>query len=79
MSKHSSTYSEPDDTVPLIWRRSSFCGAADMGCVDVSLSAAGAAVRDSKDPSGSVLRFDDRELAVFLLGVHNGEFEIPQP
>jgi hypothetical protein len=34
-------------------------------------------VRDSKDPDGPVLRFTTREWEVFLLGVHNGEFELP--
>lgn len=39
-----------------MWRRSSFSGGdGGTACVEVALPAGGAAVRDSKDPSGPVL------------------------
>ncbi|EFC82297.1 DUF397 domain-containing protein [Parafrankia sp. EUN1f] len=59
------------------WLRSSFCqGAADT-CVDVQLGPGGVGVRDSKDLDGPVLRFTPEEWEAFLLGVRNGEFELP--
>jgi uncharacterized protein DUF397 len=45
-------------------------------CVEVaSLPDGGIGVRDSKDPSGPVLRFTPDEWHAFLGGVRNGEFD----
>ena len=55
------------------WFTSSFSGA--NGCVQVRLGN-GALVRDSKDPTGPVLRFTEHEWTAFLDGVRNGEFDL---
>lgn len=57
------------------WRRSGTCQGADSTCVEVALSGAEVAVRDSKDADGPVLRFTPREWAAFLAGVRAGEFD----
>ena len=59
----------------LAWIKSSF-SLAQGSCVEVaSLPDGGVGVRDSKDPSGSVLRFTPDEWYAFLGGVRNGEFD----
>ncbi|CAO5255775.1 DUF397 domain-containing protein [Frankia sp. AgKG'84/4] len=59
------------------WLRSSFCrGAADT-CVDVAFGADHVRIRDSKSPDGPELTFTPAEWAAFVLGVCNGEFELP--
>lgn len=40
-----------------MWRKSSFSGDPNSNCVEVSLSDMSAAVRDSKNTDGPVLRF----------------------
>jgi hypothetical protein len=57
------------------WRRSSFCG--NDNCIEVMLTGTGVAVRDSKDPSGPVLRFDLAEWAAFVAGARAGDFDPP--
>jgi hypothetical protein len=47
--------------------------------VDVAFTGHDVRVRDSKDPHGPVLIFSTREWQVFLLGVHNHEFALPNP
>jgi hypothetical protein len=55
------------------WRKSSF--SSPNNCVEVAFLPDGeVAVRDSKDPSGSVLVFTPAEWDAFLQGVANGEF-----
>lgn len=61
------------------WRRSSFSQGSDQTCVDVAFTGHDVLVRDSKDPQGPVLIFSTREWQVFLLGVHNHEFALPNP
>ena len=55
-----------------VWRKSSYSGA--NGCVEVALSDAKVAVRDSKDRQGSVLVFTPAEWDAFVAGVRAGEF-----
>lgn len=59
------------------FRHSSHSQGADATCVEVAVDCAGVAVRDSKDPAGPMLRFSFAEWRAFLLGVHGGEFELP--
>jgi hypothetical protein len=57
------------------WRKSSF---SSMGnCVEVApdVTRAGVAVRNSRDPNGSVLLFTGAEWTAFVLGVKNAEFD----
>ena len=39
-----------------MWRKSSFSTGGNTDCVEVALGETGAAVRDSKDPRGMILR-----------------------
>jgi hypothetical protein len=57
----------------LAWRTSSFSDG--MQCVEVALSGDHIAVRDSKDPSGPILRFTRGEMLAFLQGAKAGEFD----
>jgi hypothetical protein len=57
----------------LAWRTSSFSDG--MQCVEVAPSGDHIAVRDSKDPSGPVLRFTRGEMLAFLQGAKAGEFD----
>jgi hypothetical protein len=75
MRDSSSTSAEP--VPPLPWQRSSFCQGADSTCVTVVIRPAQVLLRDSKHPHGVVLTFSRGEWEAFLLGVHNGEFELP--
>jgi hypothetical protein len=62
-----------------LWRKSSF---SSMGnCVEVTTHAlTGVAVRNSRDPDGSILVFTAAEWAAFVLGVKNAEFDdLPGP
>jgi hypothetical protein len=42
---------------PTKWRKSSYSQSPTSDCVEVALGQVGAAVRDSKNSSGPVLRF----------------------
>jgi predicted secreted Zn-dependent protease len=57
----------------LEWRRSDFCG--NSACVEVAQDAEAFLVRDSKNPSGSVLTFDRAEWDAFVAGVRAGNFD----
>lgn len=59
----------------LSWIKSSL-SFSNSNCVEVaSLPDGGVGVRDSKDPSGPVLRFTPGEWQAFVGGAHNGEFD----
>lgn len=59
----------------LSWIKSSL-SFSNGNCVEVaSLPDGGVGVRDSKDPSGPVLRFTPGEWDAFLGGARNGEFD----
>jgi hypothetical protein len=63
----------------LVWHKSSYstnCG----NCVEVAeLPGGGAAVRDSKDPGGHVLKFTASEWSAFIYGAIAGEFTFQEP
>ncbi|MGH3899314.1 MAG: DUF397 domain-containing protein [Pseudonocardiaceae bacterium] len=58
----------------LRWSKSSYSGAMNS-CVEVAALDSGRAVRDSKNPTGAVLRFTVTEWAAFTAGVRSGEFD----
>lgn len=59
----------------LRWRKASASGQG-ANCVEVAPVRDGAAVRDSKDPSGPVLRFSAETWRAFIAGVRDGEFDL---
>ena len=59
----------------LTWVKSSL-SYCNSNCLEVaSLPGGGVAVRDSKDPSGPVLKFTPGEWQAFLGGARLGEFD----
>jgi hypothetical protein len=58
------------------WRKST--RSAANGCVEVAFVDGQVGVRDSKDRQGNVLIFAAREWEAFLVGVREGEFELPR-
>jgi len=54
------------------WRKSTKSGQGN--CVEVARVPDGIAVRDSKDPDGTVLLFTTDEWTAFVGGVQEGEF-----
>jgi hypothetical protein len=60
----------------LQWRKSSRSGGSGGNCVEVAtLPDGGRAVRDSKDPTGPVLRYTAEEWLAFIEGAKLGEFD----
>ncbi len=58
------------------WRKSRRSSGGD-NCVEVAFAADGSVgVRDSKNPTGSVLTFTSAEWEAFTGGVRDGEFDI---
>ena len=55
------------------WRKSTY--SAEGNCVELAAVPAGIAVRDSKDPDGSILVFTPAELRAFVDGAKAGEFD----
>ena len=62
-----------DGLAPAVWEKSSYSNNQGA-CVEVSGLAGGRAVRDSKDPAGTVLAFTAVEWAAFTAGVRVGDF-----
>lgn len=57
------------------WRKSVHSGAQG-NCVEVAaLAGGGIAVRNSRDPQGPALIYTKAELAAFLAGAKDGEFD----
>jgi Domain of unknown function (DUF397) len=61
------------DLSDAVWRKSRH--SSINGCVEVAVIGDAVAVRDSKDPSGSVLVFQPHEWSAFVSGVKDGEFD----
>jgi hypothetical protein len=56
-----------------VFRKSTF--SDNNGCVEMADGGDAVLVRDSKDPSGPVLRFTRTEVAAWLAGARAGEFD----
>lgn len=59
-----------------VWRKAR--RSADNGgdCVEMAALTGGAAVRDSKNPTGPALAFTPRERNAFIAGVKTGSFDL---
>lgn len=59
-----------------VWRKASYSNGNGGNCVEVAgLDGDRRAVRDSKNPVGSVLTFASTEWTAFTLALRNGEFD----
>lgn len=56
------------------WRKASFSGTSG-NCVEIARLPDGFAVRNSRDPGGAALVFTRDEMAAFITGAKNGEFD----
>ncbi|WP_216906824.1 DUF397 domain-containing protein [Nocardia sp. NBC_01377] len=69
----------PDTSVRKIesaWRKSSFSGPNGGNCVEVAEASGGmVAMRNSRDPEGSVLFYTRPEIDAFVRGAKAGEFD----
>jgi hypothetical protein len=64
-----------DRLVGAVWRKSSHSGY-NGNCVEFAALADGAvAVRNSRDPHGPALVYTRAEIAAFVAGVKDGEFD----
>jgi Domain of unknown function (DUF397) len=57
------------------FRKSSFSPPSNGGCVEVASREDVVAIRESKDPDGTVLEFSKRDWDLFVKGVKAGEFD----
>ncbi|MGX1916110.1 DUF397 domain-containing protein [Streptomyces phaeochromogenes] len=73
--EHFSNGVPADSLHNVIWRKSRH-STADGNCVEVALLAGGdVAMRNSRDPSGPALVYTQAEIAAFIAGVKDGEFD----
>ena len=49
----------------LTWRKSSYSGSNGGNCIEVATTARAVAIRDSKDPRGTVLAFSRQDWQQF--------------
>jgi hypothetical protein len=56
------------------WRKSSYSNGNGGACVEVAAIDDERAVRDSKDPAGTVLKCTAAEWSAFTVAVRSGEF-----
>ena len=59
-----------------VWRRSTRSGPYSDNCVEVAFVDGAIAMRDSKNPNGTVLIFTPAEWDAFVEGAKDGEFDL---
>lgn len=59
----------------LVWRKSSYSSDQGGACVQVADLPGHHAVRDSKNPTGTVLQLSTAAWSVFTTAVRGGEFD----
>lgn len=59
---------------PLCWRKA-HRSIANGDCVEIASAQGLIAVRDSKDPSGPIMRYDTSVWQSFLSGARSGKFD----
>jgi len=64
------------DLTSAVWFKSTRSDSNGGQCVEVAKTDTGMAVRDSKNPTGSVLFFTPAEWDAFVGGVKDGEFDL---
>jgi hypothetical protein len=64
------------DLTGAVWHKSSRSGPNTDNCVEVAFVDGAIAVRDSKNPDGSVLLFTPEEWDAFVGGAKDGEFDL---
>ncbi|GAA2875150.1 hypothetical protein Acy02nite_36270 [Actinoplanes cyaneus] len=65
------------DLTGAVWHKSTRSGGNGGDCVEVAGNLPGiVALRDTKDPDGTVLVFTRAEWAAFIDGVRAGEFDL---
>jgi hypothetical protein len=65
----------PADRLQVTWRKSKWSNPSG-NCVEVAaLAGGGVAVRNSRHPAGPALVYTRAEIAAFLAGVRDGEFD----
>lgn len=57
------------------FKKSSWSKNNPKTCVEVAKKPEGVAVRDSKNPNGSILYYTHDEWSAFINGAKNGEFD----
>ncbi|GAA2620495.1 DUF397 domain-containing protein [Actinomadura fulvescens] len=61
----------------LCWFKSTYSGASGNGaCVETAMTGSGMAMRHSKDPGGTVLRFDSLPWKAFLGEIKEGVHDL---
>ncbi|WP_447004068.1 DUF397 domain-containing protein [Saccharothrix isguenensis] len=58
-----------------MWRRSSRSNSSGGACVELACSGDQRGVRDSKNPTGPVLRFGQARVAAFMDEIRAGRFD----
>jgi hypothetical protein len=57
------------------WRTSTFC--AGNNCIEVARIGESIAIRDSKNPDGTIQMYSPSEWNAFLDGLARGDFDFP--
>ncbi|KID27985.1 DUF397 domain-containing protein [Prauserella rugosa] len=76
LTRSSSLGSASVEPGALAWRKSTYSGGGN-DCVEVAFVPGGAAVRDSKNPSGGMLRLSASEWDALLTAVRRGTLDLP--